>query len=110
MTKNDSAWEQLFEKYDILNRVVQDGEYIIEASQIKEFREARLMHKMDDRESQPKIMKDNHSLAETLNRDFADWQVQAQEPDPRQTEFAFSDEIPTEPSAEATAQQGGGQQ
>lgn len=40
------------------------------------------------------IENENHCFAETLNRDFADWQVRAQEPNSRQSEFAFADEIP----------------
>ena len=34
---NDTAWQKLFEKYDILRRVEQDGFFTISAAQIKEF-------------------------------------------------------------------------
>lgn len=44
---NDIAWEQLFEKYDILNRIDMSGSFQISATQIKEFREPRLMAKFD---------------------------------------------------------------
>jgi hypothetical protein len=36
---NDSAWEHLFLKYDILNQIDVNGCFEISASQIKEFRE-----------------------------------------------------------------------
>lgn len=53
-TLNDRAWEQLFEKYNIKERVEQEGFFEITANQIKEFREPRLMTKFDTAESLPK--------------------------------------------------------
>ena len=41
--QNDRAWEALFEKYDILSRIRQEGKFVISAAQIKEYREPRLM-------------------------------------------------------------------
>lgn len=41
----NTAWEQLFEKYSILDVVREHGNFIITAKQIKEFREPRLMTK-----------------------------------------------------------------
>lgn len=46
-SQNDKAWEALFEKYDILSHIESDGKFIISASQIKEYREPRLMAKFD---------------------------------------------------------------
>ncbi len=46
-TKNDIAWEKLFEKYSILECINQKGYFIISSSQINEFRESRLMAKFD---------------------------------------------------------------
>ena len=46
-TKNDVAWEKLFDKYDILKSIHNFGLYQISATQINEFREARLMTKFD---------------------------------------------------------------
>ena len=37
-SKNDKAWKALFEKYDILSHVKSDGQFIISAAQIKEYR------------------------------------------------------------------------
>lgn len=44
---NDEAWEKLFSKYDILNQIDDAGQFVISATQIKEFREPRLMAKFD---------------------------------------------------------------
>ena len=46
--KNDVAWVKLFDKYDIINKIIKEGHYIIKASEIKPFREPRLMAKFDN--------------------------------------------------------------
>lgn len=56
---NDIAWEQLFSKYDILNQISDNGQFQISATQIKEFREPRLMAKFDHTINLPKIFADN---------------------------------------------------
>jgi len=56
---NDTAWEQLFVKYDILNRIEERGRFEISAAQIKEFREPRLMAKFDHAINLPEIFTDN---------------------------------------------------
>jgi hypothetical protein len=56
---NDAAWEQLFSKYDILNQIDANGRFEISATQIKEFREPRLMAKFDHTINLPKIFADN---------------------------------------------------
>lgn len=56
---NDTAWEQLFSKYDILKRITADGQFEISATQIKEFREPRLMAKFDHSINLPKIFAEN---------------------------------------------------
>ncbi|MDR1766250.1 MAG: hypothetical protein LBR77_09250 [Lachnospiraceae bacterium] len=58
--RNDEAWEKLFEKYDIAERIAAHGRFEISASQIKEFREPRLMAKFDHTVNLPKIFSDNH--------------------------------------------------
>lgn len=55
----NNAWEKLFEKYDIQNKIIQDGYYSISANEIKEFKEPRLMAKWDSSESLPQIFKKN---------------------------------------------------
>lgn len=57
--KSNEAWKELFNKYDILNNVKKNGYFEIKASQIKEFREPRLMAKWDSYESLPSIFKKN---------------------------------------------------
>lgn len=54
-TLNDRAWNLLFEKYDIKERVIRNGMFQITADQIKEFREPRLMTKFDTKESIPAV-------------------------------------------------------
>lgn len=59
MGLNDGAWERLFAKYRILDQVAQRGRCVISASQIKEFREPRLMTKFDHKVNLPRIFADN---------------------------------------------------
>ena len=56
---NDVAWENLFEKYDIINQIDANGRFEISATQIKEFREPRFMAKFDHAINLPKIFTDN---------------------------------------------------
>ena len=58
-SKNDIAWEALFEKYQILFQLNKDGLFSITSTQINEFREARLMTKFDHRSHLPKLFSDN---------------------------------------------------
>jgi len=56
---NEIAWEKLFDKYNILDQVSSQGRFEISATQIKEFREPRLMAKFDHVINLPKIFSDN---------------------------------------------------
>lgn len=58
-TKNDIAWNELFKKYKIAEKVLFSGSFEISSSQINEFREARLMTKFDYRSQLPKIFSKN---------------------------------------------------
>jgi hypothetical protein len=58
-SKNDTAWEKLFEKYQILSQLENLDCFPISSKDIKEFREARLMAKFDHRSQMPKIFSDN---------------------------------------------------
>ena len=57
---NKEAWEKLFEKYNILEKIQSDGYFKISSKQINEYREARLMTKFDNSECIPKILKENN--------------------------------------------------
>lgn len=59
-SKNDLAWEQLFEKHNIVAEVVENGYYEISSSSINEFREARLMTKFDFKSQLPKLFSKNN--------------------------------------------------
>ncbi|MDM3851342.1 MAG: hypothetical protein PT118_16660 [Aphanizomenon gracile PMC644.10] len=61
-TKNDVAWEALFEKYSILQKINEIGYFEIESNSINEFRENRLMAKFDHYHTLPKIFK-QHKLS-----------------------------------------------
>lgn len=58
--KNDIAWEQIFEKYNILASIEQNGFFVISSDQIKEFREPRLMTKFDSKIDLPVIFNEKH--------------------------------------------------
>ena len=57
--KNDLAWEKIFEKHKILDKILKDGHIEITATKINEFREARLMTKFDHKSQLPKLFADN---------------------------------------------------
>jgi hypothetical protein len=59
-SKNDLAWEQIFEKYEIIDAVERLSYFEISSSEINEFREARLMTKFDHRSQLPKLFADNN--------------------------------------------------
>ena len=58
-SKNDAAWEKLFEKHRILDQLENSDYFLISSNDINEFREARLMTKFDHRSQTPKIFKEN---------------------------------------------------
>lgn len=57
--KANQAWIELFQKYNIRERCEEQGDFRILASQIKEFREPRLMAKWDSSEDLPEILRQN---------------------------------------------------
>ena len=59
-TKNDLAWDKLFDKYDILTKIDRKGYFEISSVQINEFREARLATKFDHKINLPMLFKENH--------------------------------------------------
>ena len=56
---NDTAWQKIFDKYDILPKIQLDGFTNVTATQLNEFRQARLMTKFDHQSQLPKIFTDN---------------------------------------------------
>ncbi|MDE1549981.1 type II restriction enzyme [Jeotgalibaca caeni] len=53
--KIDKNWNEIFEKYNILNKIEDEGKFIITSAQINEFKEARLMTKFDYVNSLPDL-------------------------------------------------------
>lgn len=62
MNLTDKAWNNLFERYDILNEINKYGTYEILAKTIKEEREPRLMAKFDHSSNLPSLFK-KHGLS-----------------------------------------------
>lgn len=58
-TKNDIAWEKIFERYCILDKLAKKERVSISSMEINQFREARLMTKFDHRSQLPKLFVDN---------------------------------------------------
>lgn len=54
-SKNDIAWEKIFEKYCILDRLANNERVSISSAEINDFREARLMTKFDHRSQLPEL-------------------------------------------------------
>jgi len=58
-SKNDLAWEKVFDKYKIIEKISLEGHHLISSTSINEFREARLMTKFDHKSQLPKLFIDN---------------------------------------------------
>ena len=59
-SKNDIAWEKIFEKYNIIDNILNNGHSIISSTNINEFREAKLMTKFDHKSQLPKLFAENN--------------------------------------------------
>jgi hypothetical protein len=59
-SKNDLAWQKIFDKYKIVETIVRKGHLVINSTEINEFREARLMTKFDHKSQLPKLFIDNN--------------------------------------------------
>lgn len=58
--KVDKYWTIIFEKLRILDKIKNDGFFIIQASEIKKYHEPRLMTKFDYKDSLPSIFVENN--------------------------------------------------
>ncbi|ERT04625.1 hypothetical protein M595_5418 [Lyngbya aestuarii BL J] len=59
LTKNDIAWEKIFEQYQVLENISERGSFEIDAGTINQFRESRLMAKFDHHVNLPRIFQQN---------------------------------------------------
>jgi hypothetical protein len=57
--KNETAWKQLDDKYGIAQVVESDKVFTLDVEQIREFREPRLLTKVDSQETQPEFLTEN---------------------------------------------------
>jgi len=65
---NQEAWEKIFEKYKIVEKILEQGYFIITSKQINDYREARLMTKFDNSATLPDIFKKNNFSILPINR------------------------------------------
>ena len=56
----EECWTKIFDTYNIMKQIEQDGKFIIKASEIKKFKEPRLMAKFDHHFNLPSIFKKNN--------------------------------------------------
>lgn len=68
MGLNDDAWEELFGKYRILEKIRENGRYEISANAIKAFREPRLMTKFDHQNNLPQLFLENRLAILPISR------------------------------------------
>lgn len=66
--QNDRAWESLFQKYKVLSHIEKDGSFIVSASQMRAFREPRLMAKIDHKINLPEIFTKNNLAILPISR------------------------------------------
>jgi hypothetical protein len=59
-SRNDIAWEKIFEKYSILDNIQKCESFRISSGKINEFREARLMTKFDHTSQLPSLFSTNN--------------------------------------------------
>jgi hypothetical protein len=67
-SKNDKAWEIIFEEKQILNIIAKQGFFEISSTRINQQREARLMTKFDHATQRPKIFKNNNLSIQPTSR------------------------------------------
>ena len=71
MSLNDLAWEKLFDEYNILKEIEEDGQFFISADKIRKYREPRLMTKFYHSINLPKIFsKNNLSILPVSRGDY----------------------------------------
>jgi hypothetical protein len=58
--KNELSWNEIFSDLDILNEILQKGNYVITSKHINKYRESRLMTKFDHEVNLPTIFKKNN--------------------------------------------------
>lgn len=68
ISKNDRAWEILFDEENILQHIKQDGFFYISSTRINQQREARLMAKFDHAVQLPKIFRQHKLSIQPVSR------------------------------------------
>ena len=72
MTKNDLAWEGIVRELRLLDNIENNGYVTVTADQLRQWREPRLMVKMDQEQNRPKIFRDHGlNVLAVSDREFA---------------------------------------
>lgn len=67
-SKNDIAWNSLFEKFNIIDQIEKNGSFEITSEKINDVRQARLMTKFDHKSQLPEIFAKNNLSILPTNR------------------------------------------
>lgn len=65
--KNEQAWEKIFARYGLLEKIETDGFADVTTDQIREWREPRLIAKIDHKDNLPALFKENDLSILTLS-------------------------------------------
>lgn len=68
LSRNDGAWQALFQEEDVLHTIERDGCFYISSEKINKKREARLMTKFDHQVQLPRLFKDNNLSIQPVSR------------------------------------------
>ncbi|WP_026097365.1 type II restriction enzyme [Baaleninema simplex] len=68
LSKNDNAWQELFQEENILDRIEKEGCFYISSEKINKKRESRLMTKFDRQVQLPKIFQKNNLSIQPVSR------------------------------------------
>ncbi len=67
-SRNDSAWQALFEEQKILEAIEREGRFYISSEIINQERESRLMTKFDHQVQLPRLFRDNNLSIQPVSR------------------------------------------
>lgn len=71
-SKNDRAWENIFEEEQILDVIARQGFFQISSTRINQQREARLMTKFDHAVKLPQIFSDNSLTIQSISAKYTE--------------------------------------
>ena len=91
---NETAWNKIFEDYQILDKIHKNGSFRISADDIKKYREPRLMTKFDFHSQLPTIFKkENLSILPITRGDYIISDIKTFETLPNNNDTPLVDKI-----------------